>query len=416
MKKRNTGIVLALTLFLWSACNVYAGGFQLNEHGARAIGRASAFVASADDPSAIFYNVAGMTFLKGTNIMGGVSFVMPETSFRGPTEDNSNDETDMRVQTFIPPNLYVTHTMDNGLSYGIGVMSPYGLGTEWPSNWTGRGITTSIQLQTFYLNPSVAYRLNDLFMNGDAISIGAGFDYVFANVTLKKKIVNFSQEGDLDLTGKGHGTGFNAGLIYRPCYIVSVGASYRSKVKIDFKGTADFSNFSPIVSSLFPSGDASTAITPPATYFAGISVKPIKDLEVEFDYQGTQWSSYDTLNVTFNNQTEAVQNQSSPKDYKNTYMLRFGVEYTYDVWQFRAGYIYDHTPVDDAYVDPLLPDANRNDYAIGVGYQICPALRIDIAYMLVAFKQRTITNSIINFDGTYNSYANIIGLDFSYHF
>jgi long-chain fatty acid transport protein len=195
-----------------------------------------------------------------------------------------------------------------------------------------------------------------------------------------------------------------------------MGASYRSKVKIDFTGTADFTNLPPEVAPLFPGGDVTTAITTPSSVFVGVAVKPVNNLELELDYQATQWSSYDKLAIDFTTQTSAQTNQIQEKNYQDTYMIRFAAEYTYDAFQLRAGYIYDHTPVDDAYVDPMLPDANRHDFTVGIGYKLSESIQLDAAYMFVGFKERTVIGTVNNFDGTYNSTANLFGVDISYKF
>ncbi|TYB81177.1 MAG: hypothetical protein FXF54_14905 [Kosmotoga sp.] len=41
---------------------VFANGFQINEQGAKALGMGGAFVAQADDPSALYFNPAGITY------------------------------------------------------------------------------------------------------------------------------------------------------------------------------------------------------------------------------------------------------------------------------------------------------------------------------------------------------------------
>ena len=53
------------------------GGFQLNEHGARAMAQAGAFAARANDPSAIFFNPAGLSYLRGAHVMAGVTLIAP---------------------------------------------------------------------------------------------------------------------------------------------------------------------------------------------------------------------------------------------------------------------------------------------------------------------------------------------------
>ena len=59
-----TIILCATTSTLW------AGGFRLPDQDAFATARAEAFVATADNPSAIYYNPAGISQLEG-NIFAG---------------------------------------------------------------------------------------------------------------------------------------------------------------------------------------------------------------------------------------------------------------------------------------------------------------------------------------------------------
>jgi long-chain fatty acid transport protein len=51
----------------------FAGGFQINEHSARAMGMAGAFTGLANDASAVYFNPAGITQLSGTNFLAGVT-------------------------------------------------------------------------------------------------------------------------------------------------------------------------------------------------------------------------------------------------------------------------------------------------------------------------------------------------------
>ena len=49
-----------------------AAAFDLPDQDAFVIGRGMAFVATADNPSAIYYNPAGITQLSGSNVRGGM--------------------------------------------------------------------------------------------------------------------------------------------------------------------------------------------------------------------------------------------------------------------------------------------------------------------------------------------------------
>ena len=69
---RRTGLLaLAVCLLLVPAAS-HGAGFALFEHGARAVALGGAFGATADDPTAIYFNPAGIAFLQGTQMAVGV--------------------------------------------------------------------------------------------------------------------------------------------------------------------------------------------------------------------------------------------------------------------------------------------------------------------------------------------------------
>ena len=138
---------------------------------------AGAFTARAWDPSAIYFNPAGLSNLKGLNIMLGGTLIIPSTTFTDPNDT----QTKMNSLTFFPPNAYVTYNFDNGLAAGIGVFTPEGLGTSWPSDCGRKDIITKISLQSFDINPTVSYSIL-----GGMASVGVGFDYAVGSVELEK--------------------------------------------------------------------------------------------------------------------------------------------------------------------------------------------------------------------------------------
>lgn len=397
--------VFAILTMLLPSC-VLGGGFQLNEHGARAMAQGGAFVARAYDPSAIYFNPAGIAFISGTQIYAGATFIMPQVSFFGPLP-NSNAESKMVSQTFTPINVYGTYQVNDRITIGVGVNNPYGLGTEWNSDWVGRYITTKVDLSTWFISPTIGYKITD------DLAIGAGINYVIGKVTLARDVaIPFNSPPPVaSLSLSANSVGFNVGALYKISPRISVGASYRSQVKLDATGTASFNpNYSQLS---LPSGDISASLTLPSTGFFGIAYKPMDKLELEADYQYVGWSTFKDLSVTFKADNSV---SSSPENYQNTYMIRVGGQYTMDQWQFRAGYLYDHTPIQTQYIYPLLPDANRNGLNVGLGYKITGNLSVDVSYMFMKFDQRKAVNTVANLDGTYNATANLVGIDFGYTF
>ena len=72
---RGWKLLSVLLVLLFTASTSFAAGFRLPEAGAKAMGMGFAFTAQADDPSAIYFNPAGLTQLKGQNVMVGVTYV-----------------------------------------------------------------------------------------------------------------------------------------------------------------------------------------------------------------------------------------------------------------------------------------------------------------------------------------------------
>ena len=423
MKNLITGVVLFVVVGLIFTNQAFTGGFQINEHGAKAMGMGGAFTAQASDPSAIFFNPAGLGFQKGINVLLGTTLIFPSTKFTGPAP--LNKQTKMESQIFYPSNLYATYAMDNGLSFGLGVYSPFGLGTEWPADWAGKTISVKTDLKSFYINPSIAYRVMD------NLAIGVGFSYVISNVKLSFKTATYStlapptpsaKLGNVNLEADGTGFNFNAGIIYQADKDLKLGVAYRHSTEIDFTGKAKFTDMQALA-SFFPGGDGKTTITFPSSLSLGASVNVSPEFVLNSDIQFVGWSTYDSLIVditkgpNFPLTGQPLQKGSaSGKNWKNAMLFRIGGEYQYEEFAFRLGYIYDVTPQSDEKVEPMLPDANRNEFTLGIGYKISDNLHVDAAYQLILFEDRNVAYSDIPLNGTYRSNADLFGINVGYQF
>src|SRR2546428_170847 len=164
------GGMLALLVGLTTAA--FAGGFSFTEHGAAASGKANAFAGEANDPSAIFYNPAGITQLPGTQLMIGTSIVKLDSTFRCSTTPCENSQ--LQDQFPIIPHFYITHRFkqwDERVSIGLGVYTPFGFVADWPDNWQGKFNTTDARLRVTVYNPTVAYQVTPEFSAAAGIRI-----------------------------------------------------------------------------------------------------------------------------------------------------------------------------------------------------------------------------------------------------
>ena len=97
----------------------FAGGFALFEGSVRGNGLAGCLIGKADDPSAIFFNPAGITQLAGTQMATGTTFITPmttvETERFGRTQNS-----DLKWNYFAPPYAYITHQLNDRVWIGAG--------------------------------------------------------------------------------------------------------------------------------------------------------------------------------------------------------------------------------------------------------------------------------------------------------
>lgn len=410
-----------LLILLVPASLVLASGFSIYEQGSRATGMAGAFLARANDPSALFYNPAGIAGLKGLQLQLGTTAIQTDFSFTGPIGMDQYFYSKAKKGLFFPSHFYASYSLNSNLTFGLGIYSPFGMGSTWKDKWVGRLLATNTELRTFFVNPNIAYRI---FEN---LSVAAGVSFVNANVVLEKDVFFTPRHlfGHSKLEANANGFGFNAGLQYRLLDKIAIGLMYRSPVNLDFKnGTASFSFpttendiVNQEVATYFPQKTkASSKLTLPASYGLGIAYDMTENLSFEFDYFAMGWHTYDEIKIDFAQPVAGQTESVNPRNYKDTFSLRLGMEYRLDKhFTLRAGYAWDYHAVPAAYVEPSLPENDRHNYTIGLGYHN-QHFSVDAAYHILLQDDRNAQNTVNNFDGTYTGLANIAGLTFGYTF
>jgi long-chain fatty acid transport protein len=362
---------LAALVLVLSAETAFSAGFALYEGSARANALGGTLVGRADDPSALFYNPAGITQLAGFQLMAGATTIGPKSDVV-TTRRGMDTTSETKTNLWVSPHLYSAYQCTDALWFGLGVFSRFGLGTEFDETWPGRYNNYNAVIQTSTVNPNVAFKVSE------RLSLAVGASWMWFDLTLEQKIDFGATVGnpnaldvDQSLQGEGDnsGYGFNLALHYKACEWMSIGLSYVSQRRQKIKGDADFSKPSGIPENLFRDTKASGDIRLPDMVFVGLAFYPVDRLSLEIDGVWTRWSTYDQFTVDYEDPIlPGLDRLTQDKDWNNVWRLQLGAEYQVLNWlDLRLGYVRDNCPIPAETADYLVPSDDRHVYAVGCG-------------------------------------------------
>lgn len=430
-----TALLLACIMVLLegSLSMVRAAGFRIIEQSASATGQSGAFTAQADDPSAIYYNPAGMTQLRGVQTSFGTNLAGGHTSFTNPAGVTDRGDFGGTIAFPPPSNLYVTANLKDlgvtslgDLTAGLAVLSPFGILYRYSNNGPFSTAVTSQSLPLIDIKPTLAYKLNDQF----SIGLGADIYTFFSFWGTGQAVTKFNSSGGpglpppgtpLEINGGGTAGGFNASMLYTPFRnadgkpLVNVGLQYRSQATLHLNGQ--------FLANGATVADASATVVLPQVLTSGIALWPVRNqdhewkLEMDVDYTG--WKSIRNTDVHLSNGTTIP----FPQNWRSAFTVMIGTEYKWlqlehlPHWEVaaRGGYWHSQTPIPDSSFLPTVPDADQHSLSIGLGL-LCKengrflglfecgssergllwpkALGLDLAYQALLYETRTVSGNM----------------------
>lgn len=389
---------LLLFLLMIAPLGVFAQAYQLNLQGTRQIGKGGTGLAQPTDATSLFTNPGSAAFLDENGATLGVTAAITKGTF---TDARTNEvyKTDNPMKT--PFNVSAVFGDTEGKwRYGISVYTPFGSTNKWEPESVGRFDVKEISLLTISVQPTVSYKINDQW------GVGVGLAYTYGQVDIQKDLpVQFSNGafGETQIKADANGFNVNAGIYYKPTEKVALALTYRSPLKMKSSGgTVDFDVPGP-VQGTFPSQGIKATLPLPQVFGVGVSYQPHEHWVVNAEGYLSDWNDYDIINIEF--EDDPVAGDSSTeliRHYKNGYNFRAGVEYLPGKnYELRAGISYSMSPIQDKYMSPDVPDANRINPSIGGSYIFSESFRVDAA-LLMEFIHRESHNVITDIDGTYN--------------
>lgn len=398
MKKLLSYTALATVLILSS--NAHAAGFHLKEQSAAAQGNAFAgATAGAEDVSYAFFNVAGLTRHKGTQINVGSTYIAPglkTSNISGTTENIDNI-----IGSAVVPNMNISHQLNDKVTLGLGVNVPFGMTSKYDQNWAGskHGVTSKVTSAT--ATPMIAYKLNN------KLSVGAGLpiQYLKAKLTQTSNVPMAGTYNHLE--GDTVDVGYQLGAMYEFNENTRIGANYRSEVNHKLKGDLDLSNNDMLLASM----DINARIDTPATLSFGAFHKINDKWEVMAEYQKVFWSSFDSIDVY----TNSIPVPSQPQNWEDTNYYALGANYNLnDQWKLRFDVAHDDAAVKVDYRSPRVPDTKRMWYSIGTSYKHNDKLTFNLSYTLIKCKEGSVVYDDVQVD--YKNTTQLFGLSMDYKF
>ena len=367
-----------------AAGSALAGGFQLTEQSALALGRAYAGVGvDGTDISGVYYNPASMVLHTGTQFQFGgvgIGLNLPYSSDKG----SEYDENGRKKPEFVP-HLFATRQLTDKAWMGLSFTIPFGLATEYSSDWeqSNRGDRAEIELMD--LKPNFAYKITD------KLSVGAGVSIQYVEAKLGFNIAGNAADVQVDSVGYG----YNLGLMWSPMENLRFGISYRSKVKHEGDG---------FVKSRLGKMDAGITMDAPASWLISAAWDVNKEFSFYATARKTDWSSFQALTLDSELITHAAaakmmqqgipaqQIQAAwsqlPKSYpmktewRDTYLFTVGSDVRInDFWTLRGGLGFERSPISNPTLRTgTIPDADRWWFALGSSFHWSKNFQTDVSF------------------------------------
>lgn len=347
----------------------------------------NAVTAVADEPWAVFYNPAGLTQIRGTEIQVGFSALVPDISY-----SNGNIATSTKsVKKAYAPSAFLSTDAAKPLALGFGLYAPAARGLDFTQNAATLNLPHRFSILRVDFVPSAALRL------GRFVSVGAGVvgSYVQTNSNI------------LGLEESANGYGFSAqgGVLIKPTKRLALGLNYRGPMNAQMNGTGT------LVGSA--SDDFTLDLKFPGALSVGLAAQLADQFLLAFDFVWEMSSYVDEIRRNYSEPAyQAV--SVAPLDSEDSFALRLGSSYqAWPAGEWRFGYSYTTAAVPAANLVPAVPSYDIHAFSVGYGHEV-KKWRFDIGYEFAHMPARQGTNVL--FPGTYDMMTHSVFTGVAYRF
>ena len=390
--------VLLLLFAVFIVPNVaFAEGFGVYEWSAAGVAMGENYMFAENDPAVLAYNPAQITKLRGSYLQLGFTWIDPTLGIDYRDSSGKIHNSSNNYSPAIAPSLfYAQDTKGNNFWWGIGIFPRFGNEIELGTESLGRYDTVYSGMEGVTVQPTIAFKPHKKW------SLALGLDLNYTGLRMDRSIP--SQLGDMNF--KLDGSSFNVGYVVSAMYDfnekTSAAVTYRSKVRQSMDADFDVPD-RPYIPEAGLKGPLHTKahgiVTLPDSISFGIGHKISEKTRVEADVVWTNWTTYDALNISLD---EAIapgtsKNLNATKNWSSSWRFGVGLEHKFSKhWAFLTGYVFDESPVPDAYIDLTVPTGDRHRWSAGCKYMPNDYTTWAFAYTLIWTGDRTIHGSATN--------------------
>ncbi len=399
-------------LLLFVASDALAGGYFFPDSGVVATGRGGAFVASADDTFAQYYNPGALVRLDRWTIDLGVSGVQQSLSFDRQMDDGSFAPTvSNEGGMFVVPQIGVGGPLiEDKLHMAVGLYTGYSPSFAYEQEGPQRYTLRDSLIWQAFAGPSVSYSPIP------QLSIGVGLQWQFLRVEQELTVSTIGGDdpgSDVDIAVKQadpFAPSANFGVLVRPVDELSIGLTLQLPSSFDANGSmsADFTGSAIegiLVDTMIQDDAVRLALDMPLILKAGVAVHPTNDSVVEVAVVYEQWSSLTELALSdidleleFNNGFPAPEVESTlslPAGLRDVVSLRLGGSVdVMDALTLRAGGFYETGSQRDDQLNVGLYDPAKFQLSGGTSVHLLDdRLHVDLSVANVFFGNREVRDS-----------------------
>ena len=420
LMKNNLALTMTALGTILLAANANAAGFHLREQSAAAQGNAFAgATAGAENGSYAYFNVAGLTRQKGTQLNIGGTYIAPRAEASNVRASDGSRGADVNniVHAAVAPNATFSHQLNEKAFLGVALNVPFGMITKYDQDWPGsdHGITSKVMTAT--VTPMFAYKATD------KLSLGAGLQMQYVKARLTSSASQYGVD-NVAMEGDTFDIGYQLGAMYEFNDDTRIGVAYRSKIKHKLKGDIEASDSTiPGVGAMVGpllNQDISARLTTPAMFSVGAYHQLNEKWAVMAEYQRVFWSSFDSLDI-YGEDTSSMVSRTK-EHWRDTNFFAIGASYQIDhQWKWRLGLAYDQSAVRVQHRTPRIPDSDRIWYSTGLNYQYNDRLSFDLAYTYIKAHDAHLDTKLTGNVGSrvtaeYTNSVQLFGLSLNYKF